>query len=251
MLVHPQFDPIAIHLGPLAVRWYGLMYLFGLLLAGMLLSRRILRAAHPVLQRKELADVLFYAAIGMIVGGRLGYMLFYDWTGFMASPLQLFAVWQGGMSFHGGLAGVLLALWGWARYRHRSFLQLMDFVAPVAPLGLAAGRIGNFINGELWGRVTTVPWGMVFPSAGPLPRHPSQLYEFFLEGVVLFCLLWWYSGKKRPVGAVSGSSPLSWQIKDIGLSVEGPAVASTDSIAPAATTSTTEPPTPAEREGSK
>lgn len=204
MLVFPNPDPVIWHLyGPFAVRWYGLMYLVGLLLAWGLLSYRLRVASRPPFARKELTDILFYAAMGMVLGGRIGYMLFYDWPRFLDAPWQLLAVWQGGMSFHGGLLGVLAALWLYARQTRRSFLQLTDFVAPVVPLGLAAGRIGNFINGELWGRVTVVPWGMVFPAAGDLPRHPSQLYECALEGVLLFSLLWVYSKKPRQTGAVS------------------------------------------------
>lgn len=205
MLTFPNPNPVIWHIyGPLAVRWYGLMYLIGLLLAWVLLSSRLRRRAGRVaFKSTELTDILFYAALGMIVGGRIGYMLFYDWARLIEAPWQLFAVWEGGMSFHGGLLGVLAALWLYAKRTSRSFLQLTDFVAPAVPLGLAAGRIGNFINGELWGRVTTVPWGMVFPGAGPLPRHPSQIYEFLLEGVVLFSILWLYSQKPRRTGAVS------------------------------------------------
>jgi len=204
MLTFPSVDPVVVHLvGPLAIRWYGLMYLVGLLLAWGLLWLRLDRLSRPVYKKKELPDILFFAAMGMVLGGRIGYMVFYDWAHLIHAPLRLFAIWQGGMSFHGGLLGVLLALWLYARRTHRSFLQLTDLVAPVVPLGLAAGRIGNFINGELWGRVTHAPWGMVFPLAGDLPRHPSQLYEFLLEGVLLFCILWGVSRKPRPKGMVS------------------------------------------------
>lgn len=138
-----------------------------------------------------------------MLGGRIGYMLFYDFGALLHNPLSLFQVWDGGMSFHGGFLGVMLALWLYARKIKRPWLKLCDFLVPLVPIGLGAGRIGNFINGELWGRVSHVPWAMVFPGAGPLPRHPSQLYEFLLEGVLLFLILWWYSRKPRPTGRIS------------------------------------------------
>ena len=134
----------------------------------------------------------------MIIGGRLGYMLFYDFPNFISHPWIIFKVWQGGMSFHGGLIGVILSLWIYSKRYQKKFFETMDFIAPMVPIGLAAGRLGNFINGYLWGRVTTVPWGMIYPNAGPLPRHPSEIYEFLLEGVTLFIILWWYSSKPRP-----------------------------------------------------
>ena len=201
MLVHPQIDPIAFAIGPLAVRWYGLMYLAGFALGWWLGLRRIARGAAPV-TRQQFDDLLFLTVLGVIFGGRLGYVLFYKPLHYAANPLEIFAIWQGGMSFHGGLLGVMLAM-AFAAWRHRiDYLRLMDFVAPLVPPGIAAGRMGNFINGELWGRVTDVPWGMVFRGAGDAPRHPSQLYQFALEGVALFVLLWWYSAKPRPRGAV-------------------------------------------------
>ena len=202
MLVHPQIDPIAFSIGPLAVRWYGLMYLAGFAAAWWLGTRRIAKGLAPI-TRAQFDDLVFFAVLGVIVGGRLGYVLFYK-PGYSAvHPLEIFAVWQGGMSFHGGLLGVILAM-GWVAWRRGvDFLRLMDFIAPLCPLGIAAGRMGNFINGELWGRITDVPWGMVFRGAGPLPRHPSQLYQFALEGVLLFVILWLYSAKPRPRGAVS------------------------------------------------
>ena len=205
MLVHPQFDPVAIHLGPLAVHWYGLMYLLGFVLFLWLGKRRIRTLNRPAWDDRMLDDLLFYGVLGVVLGGRLGEVLFYHPGYYATHLLEIFAVWQGGMSFHGGFLGVLMAMWLFARRRKISWLSLMDFIAPLVPLGLGAGRIGNFINGELWGRPTTLPWGMVFPSAGDLlPRHPSQLYEFALEGLALFTLLWLYSRKPRPVGAVSG-----------------------------------------------
>lgn len=209
MLTHPQFDPIALQLGPLAIRWYGLMYLIAFA-AFYFLGRRRLATAHPGspiarLQSKDLEDVLFYGVLGVVAGGRLGYVLFYKPAYYLQHPLEALAIWQGGMSFHGGLVGVLIACAIFARRRGLKFLDLMDFVAPLVPLGLAAGRMGNFINGELWGRITDVPWGMVFPQSGSSePRHPSQLYQFLGEGLLLFAILWWYSSRPRPTGAVSG-----------------------------------------------
>jgi len=204
MLVHPQFDPIALQLGPVAIRWYGLMYLVAFVLFVVLGKHRarqnLLTGWHP----RDVDDMLFYGVFGVIVGGRLGYVLFYKPLYYLAHPVEILSVWQGGMSFHGGFLGVLLALWLFARGRHKSFLDVTDFVAPLVPLGLAAGRLGNFINGELWGRVTDVPWAMVFPSAGAEPRHPSQLYQFGLEGLLLFAILWWYTARRRPLGAASG-----------------------------------------------
>jgi phosphatidylglycerol:prolipoprotein diacylglycerol transferase len=203
MLVHPQIDPIAFAIGPLAVRWYGLMYLLGFGAAWWLGLRRIQRGLAPV-TRTQFDDLVFLAVLGVIVGGRLGYVLFYKPGYYAAHPLEVFYVWQGGMSFHGGLLGVMLAM-AFAAWRHGvDYLRLMDFVAPLCPLGIAAGRMGNFINGELWGRATDLPWGMVFRNAGPDPRHPSQLYEFAGEGLILFALLWWYSSKPRPRGRISG-----------------------------------------------
>jgi phosphatidylglycerol:prolipoprotein diacylglycerol transferase len=202
MLIHPDFDPVAVSIGPLAVRWYGLMYLVGFAGGFWLGRRRIVRGLAPV-TRAQLDDLLFLIVLGVILGGRLGYVLFYKPGYYAAHPLEIFAIWQGGMSFHGGLLGVMLAM-GFAAWRHRiDWLRLMDFVAPLVPLGIAAGRLGNFINGELWGRATDLPWGMVFRHAGPQPRHPSQLYEFALEGLALLAILWWFSSKPRPRGQVS------------------------------------------------
>lgn len=209
MLIHPQIDPVALQIGPLAVHWYGLTYLaaFGLF---MLLGR--LRLNHPPYaalgwEKRDVEDILFLGVMGVILGGRLGYVLFYKPLDYLAHPLSIFAVWEGGMSFHGGLIGVLLAMVWFARTRRRSWLQVMDFVAPCVPTGLAAGRIGNFINGELWGRVAdpSLPWGMVFRGAGDAPRHPSQIYQFLLEGLLLFVLLWLFARRQRRVGAVSAA----------------------------------------------
>jgi phosphatidylglycerol:prolipoprotein diacylglycerol transferase len=210
MLVHPQFDPVAIALGPVQIHWYGLTYLvaFGLFL--WLAARRV---RYPWLAdagwtRRDVEDLLFYGVVGVILGGRLGYALFYKPGYYAAHPLEVLAVWQGGMSFHGGLLGVLAAMALFARRRGRSFLQVTDLIAPCVPTGLASGRIGNFINGELWGRAAdpSLPWAMVFPQSGSdTPRHPSQLYQFGLEGLLLFVLLWWYASKPRPTGQVSGA----------------------------------------------
>ena len=202
MLVHPDIDPIAFSIGPLAVRWYGLMYLAGFAIGWWLGLRRIRQGAAP-LTRQQLDDLLFLIVLGVILGGRLGYVLFYKPGYYASHPLEIFAIWQGGMSFHGGLLGVMLAMLFAARRSKLDWLRLMDFIAPLVPPGIAAGRLGNFINGELPGRVTDVPWGMLFPGAGDAPRHPSQLYQFALEGVTLFFLLWWFSSKPRPRGQVS------------------------------------------------
>jgi phosphatidylglycerol:prolipoprotein diacylglycerol transferase len=205
MFVHPQFDPVAIHLGPLAVRWYGLTYLVGFALIWILGRYRIRSRPGGVWTEKDLDDVLFYGILGTIVGGRLGYVLFYKFADYAAAPWKVFYVWEGGMSFHGGFLGVVLALAWFARSRRQNWLALTDFIAPLVPLGLGAGRLGNFINAELWGRPADVPWAMIFPGVDQVPRHPSQLYEFALEGVMLFLILWWFSARPRPLGAVSAA----------------------------------------------
>jgi len=200
-MTYPQIDPVALSLGPLQIHWYGLMYLFGFA-AVWILGRK--RAARHGWEYVQLEDILFYGAIGVIVGGRLGYALFYDLAANLDNPLNLLKIWQGGMSFHGGLLGVLVAFWCFSKKTGKTFFEISDFIAPMVPLGLLFGRLGNFINGELWGRVSDVPWAMVFPGAGPLPRHPSQLYEALLEGAVLFIILWLFSSKPKPLGAISG-----------------------------------------------
>jgi phosphatidylglycerol:prolipoprotein diacylglycerol transferase len=234
MLIHPNFDPIALHLGPLAVRWYGLMYLLAFIQC-IVIGRLRLRLPYVAAQgwtTKDIDDILFYGVLGTILGGRLGYVVFYKSSFYLANPLDIFKVWEGGMSFHGGMIGVTLAMVVFAWQRKRTWLQVTDFVAPLVPLGLAAGRFGNFINGELWGRVTNpnAPWAMLFQNASPddaiwlrthpqqaaqwnlneiferyqmLPRHPSQLYEIALEGFALFIVMWLMSRKQRPVGAIS------------------------------------------------
>jgi phosphatidylglycerol:prolipoprotein diacylglycerol transferase len=211
MLVHPQFDPVALSLGPLKIHWYGLTYLVAFGLFYWLAS---LRAQKPWFAqrgwtRRDVEDILFYGVMGVVLGGRLGYVLFYKPAYYASHPLEIFAVWEGGMSFHGGLLGVLAAMALFARLKQRHFFEITDLIAPCVPTGLASGRIGNFINGELWGRPAdpSLPWAMVFPQAhdGGIPRHPSQLYQFALEGLLLFAILWWFGRKERPLGQVSAA----------------------------------------------
>ncbi|QSE75507.1 prolipoprotein diacylglyceryl transferase [Aeromonas media] len=201
--VFSQIDPVAFSLGPLSVRWYGLMYLFGFAFAMWLAGRRA-DAPNSGWTRNEVSDLLFYGFLGVILGGRVGYVLFYNFDLFLADPTYLFKIWTGGMSFHGGLIGVITAMIWFAHKTKRHFFTVADFVAPLIPFGLGVGRIGNFMNGELWGRVTDVPWAIIFPEAGPEPRHPSQLYQFALEGVVLFIILNLFWRKNPPRGAISG-----------------------------------------------
>jgi len=200
VLTFPDFDPVALSLGPLKVRWYGLMYLIGFIGGWWALRVRVRRLALDWTD-DQVSDLLFHGALGVVLGGRAGYVLFYNFDAFLADPLLLVRVWEGGMSFHGGLLGVLAALWVHARNAKRSFFELVDLVAPVVPIGLGAGRLGNFINGELWGKATDVPWAFLVDG---VPRHPTQLYELMLEGVVLFAVLMWYGDKRRPLMAVSG-----------------------------------------------
>jgi phosphatidylglycerol---prolipoprotein diacylglyceryl transferase len=207
MFNHPGFNPIALQIGSFGIHWYGLMYLvgfFGGLWLGQYQVKR-LRKIDPASpwQERDPDDMLFYIALGVVFGGRLGYVLFYQPMYFLQHPLEIFALWQGGMSFHGGFIGVMVAMALFARKRGVIWLQLMDFVAPLVPIGLGAGRLGNFINAELWGRPTQSDWGMVFPQVDAVARHPSQLYEFALEGIALFLILWLFAGKKRPIGAIS------------------------------------------------
>lgn len=222
MIIHPQFDPVLISIGPLAIRWYALSYIVGFILFTILGRRRIAQG-NSVFTKEMLDDFLTWGILGVILGGRIGYVLFYKFSDYLANPLDIFKVWEGGMSFHGGFLGVVVAMWLFGRKHNISILKLMDTVAPLVPLGLASGRIGNFINGELWGRVTELNafWAMGFPQAryedaeaathnplwaewlqqyGMLPRHPSQLYQFALEGICLFVIVWIFSKKPRPAG---------------------------------------------------
>lgn len=211
MLIYPQIDPVAFHIGSWPVYWYGLMYLVGFLGGWGILSLR-LQYGDRGFTKEQLADVVFYAALGAILGGRIGYVLFYGWQSLLSNPLIIFQTWKGGMSFHGGAIGVFVALFLCAKKMKKPVLALTDLIIPAVPIGLGAGRIGNFINGELWGRPTDVPWAMIFPNADSLARHPSQLYEFALEGVLLFIILWIYSRKPRPIGAVSGLFALCYGV---------------------------------------
>jgi phosphatidylglycerol---prolipoprotein diacylglyceryl transferase len=203
MLTYPQIDPVLIAIGPLKVHWYGLMYLVGFAAVWVLGQKRAQQPWSPI-KPDAIEDLVTYAAIGVILGGRLGYILFYNFSEFLANPMILFKIWQGGMSFHGGMLGVFVAMWIFGKKQNCTMLQLTDIIAPLCPIGLGAGRIGNFINSELWGRPTDVPWAMVFPNGGPLARHPSQLYEALLEGVVLFIILNIYTSKPRPTMGPTG-----------------------------------------------
>jgi len=220
-----HIDPIAFSLGPVQVHWYGLMYLAGFLSAWWLGRQRIRAGRLPGVDMNGFSDLLFYAMLGVVVGGRVGYMLFYAFDVFLANPLSLFKVWEGGMSFHGGLLGVLAGCLWWVRRHRLHFFDVMDFVAPLVPLGLGFGRLGNYVGGELWGKYTNAGWGVIFPRAEEglqnlpweqiqaqyasgaldrLARHPSQLYEALLEGLVMFAVLWFYSARPRARYAVSG-----------------------------------------------
>ena len=219
-MLYPDIDPVAVTLGPLKIHWYGLMYLVGFA-GGWWLARHRAARKGSTWTARQVDDLLFYTALGVVVGGRVGYILFYGFHDWLADPLRLFRVWEGGMSFHGGFLGVLVAMWWYGHRFQRHFFELTDFIAPVVTVGLFAGRIGNFINGELWGAPSAVPWAMQLPcdrfsavcydklgmapgSALSPPLHPTQLYEALLEGVLLFLVLWWFSARPRPRMAVSG-----------------------------------------------
>jgi phosphatidylglycerol:prolipoprotein diacylglycerol transferase len=220
MLIHPHIDPVALQLGPVAVHWYGLTYLAAFALFMFLGSRRLHHPAFAKLKGasawayRDVEDILFMGVLGVVLGGRIGYCLFYKPAYYASHPLEIFAVWQGGMSFHGGMLGVTAAMAWFAASRKRSFWQVADFVAPCVPTGLAAGRVGNFINGELWGRLAdpSLPWGMVFRGAGDVPRHPSQVYQFLMEGLLLFVLLWWYASKERKPAQVTAMFLLGYGV---------------------------------------
>lgn len=207
MLVHPGFDPVAFSLGPVSIHWYGLMYLLAFALFAWLGRAHARRRPELGWNGAHVDDLLFYGILGVIIGGRLGEVLFFQPGHYLANPLEIIKIWRGGMSFHGGFLGVLVAVWWYGRKQGRSFWQTTDFIAPLVPTGLALGRIGNFINGELWGRVAPadLPWAMVFPWVDNLPRHPSQLYQAAGEGLLLFLILWLFSARPRPVGAVSAA----------------------------------------------
>lgn len=203
MIAYPEFNPIALEIGPLKIHWYGLMYVAAFALLWLLGKYRI-KKGMVRLTVSEFEDLIFYGVMGVVLGGRLGYVLFYQPGYYFSNPLHIFSVWDGGMSFHGGLIGVLVVLYLFAHKKGMTFFEVADFIAPLVPLGLAMGRIGNFINGELWGRPSDLPWAMVFPQGGPIARHPSQLYEMLAEGVILFAVVWIFSSKKRWVGQTSG-----------------------------------------------
>jgi phosphatidylglycerol:prolipoprotein diacylglycerol transferase len=212
MLQHPDIDPVAFTLGPLTVHWYGILYLIGMPLGYWLLARRCNQPGSKW-QASHVSDLIIYGAFGMILGARIGYVLFYRFSDFLGDPLLLIRMWEGGMSFHGGVIGSMIVLWFYGRNQGRSLFEILDFVVPIVPIGLGAGRLANFIGQDLWGRVTDVPWGMVFPRAGDgLARHPSQLYQAALEGLVLFIILWWFSSRPRPQCAVSGLFALCYGI---------------------------------------
>jgi phosphatidylglycerol---prolipoprotein diacylglyceryl transferase len=203
VIAYPHIDPVALRLGPVQIRWYGLAYVAAFVAAGFVMAH-LNKRWKLGLSTDDQMSVLLGSIIGIVVGGRLGYVLFYDPAYFIAHPLRIPATWYGGMSFHGGLVGILIAGWILSRRLGVSFLTLTDIGAIGAPVGIFLGRIANFVNGELWGRPTDVPWAMVFPGAGPAPRHPSQLYEAVLEGLVIFAVMWWLSRTRRPEGTYLG-----------------------------------------------
>ena len=204
MLVFPQFDPVAISVGPISIHWYGVMYIIAFGGAWVLANYRRNKIGNHW-SSEQISDLVFYGAMGAVLGGRIGSVFFYNIDRFLDDPLWLFRVWEGGMSFHGGFIGVLIAMFLYSKSINRKFWETVDFIAPCVPFGIGAGRLGNFIGGELWGRPTDAPWGMIFPHVDNLPRHPSQLYEIALEGIVLFIIIWWFSSASKPRMAVSGT----------------------------------------------
>lgn len=199
----PDINPIAIQLGPVAIHWYALSYLAAFGMAWWL-GNRLASRPNSLFTKEQVADFIFYGALGILLGGRIGYILFYKFGYYLDHPIEIIYLWRGGMSFHGGMLGTVIALYLYSRHIKQPLLAVTDFIGPLVPLGLGFGRLANFINQELWGRVTDVPWGMVFKTGGPYPRHPSQLYEAFLEGAVLFVILWWYAKKPKPAGMLTG-----------------------------------------------
>lgn len=218
MLTHPQFDPVAVSLGPISIHWYGLMYMAAFVLFVVL--GRIHARRRPELgwDAKAIDDLLLYGVLGVVVGGRFGEVIFFQPAYYLANPFEILAIWKGGMSFHGGFLGVLVAMWLYGRKHGMGFWAITDFIAPLVPTGLAAGRIGNFINGELWGRPVgmDLPWAMVFPWVDAIPRHPSQLYQAAGEGLTLFLILWLYSARPRPVGSVSAAFLVGYGVLRFG-----------------------------------
>ena len=218
MLTHPNFDPVAFSIGPLSVHWYGVMYVLSFFSAYCLCNYRIKKYSSIINSKWDsnvVSDLIFYSALGAVLGGRLGYVLFYKFGYYLSNPLEVFFVNQGGMSFHGGLIGVIVAMVLFALKMELTFWEVSDFAAIVTPIGLFFGRMGNFVNQELWGKTTEVPWGMVFTNGGPLPRHPSMLYEAFLEGLVLLFVLYWVARKKRPLGLLSGLFLIGYSVSRI------------------------------------
>jgi phosphatidylglycerol---prolipoprotein diacylglyceryl transferase len=205
VIAFPNIDPVAIDLGVLKIHWYGITYVIGILMAWVLLNNRGSLEFWNV-NNEQVSDLIFYSMVGIIAGGRLGSVFFYNFSYYIQHPIEIFYIQQGGMSFHGGLLGVFVAVWFFTRKYNFSYFKILDFIAPVVPIGLGFGRIGNFINGELWGSPSDLPWAMIFPdpAAGGVARHPSQLYEAILEGLVLFIILWWFSSSPKPVKAISG-----------------------------------------------
>jgi phosphatidylglycerol---prolipoprotein diacylglyceryl transferase len=205
MIAYPNIDPVAVDLGFVKIHWYGITYVVGILAAWLLLRYRG-RQSYWAFSDEQISDLIFYAMLGIILGGRLGSVIFYNFSYYIQHPIEIFYIQQGGMSFHGGLIGVLVAVWFFAGKIDKPFFKVTDFIAPVVPIGLGCGRIGNFINGELWGDASNLPWAMIFPdpAAGGIARHPSQLYEALFEGLLLFIILWWFSKISRPEKAVSG-----------------------------------------------